>query len=180
MVSNTFHPPIPTPSSHLPHNLLAPLHHPRPEPLHIRRIHQIPNKPRRHHLTRLHQRQMPPLHPLLLRLLSLPTPLLLRPRIVRLHLLLTRHRRLIQNTLHTREHLLARLGEWQLVGGDVVWRPPARFRGEVDVGGGGGVDGFDEAGDGERGEHVACSREEEGEFRGVYAEEAGLEVGGCG
>ena len=42
------------------------------------------------------------------------------------------------------------------------------------------MDGFDEAGDGEGGEHVAGAGEEEGELGGVNPEEAGFEVGGCG
>lgn len=42
------------------------------------------------------------------------------------------------------------------------------------------MDCFDEAGDGEGGEHVACAGEEEGDIGGVDTEEAGLVVGRCG
>lgn len=159
--------------------LLSNFYRPRLEPLHIRRIHQLLEESRHHDLARLHQRQMPLLRPVLLCLLALPAPLLLRSRIVRFHLLLAYHSRLVEYALHARENLLTCFREGEFVGGHIVWGAPAGVRREVDLWGGGCVYGFDEAGYHERGKHVTCAGEEEWEFGGVYPEEAGVEVGGC-
>ena len=114
------------------------------------RTHQIRNVPRNPHLARPRQPQMPPHRPLLPGLLTGPTALARLLRIKQTHLLVAVRYRLRQHGLHARENLLRRLRKRQLRRRDVVRRLPRRCVLEL-----GGEDGFAQARDHQRGEHVA-------------------------